>query len=180
MLTAKDALDFFIKSVIKEQLKDEEKLDIKPFDQSRGYCGPASLKMVMKYFGDERTEEEIAKIAGATHQDGAPGENLVAAALALGYDAWLEDDATIEDLIRYVVEDELPVIVDWFSTNDGHYSVVVGIDEEKQEIKLQDPEIRRLRTMPLDEFENVWFDFDSEQPEKGTFVVRRLIVMRPK
>lgn len=179
-MATRDALKTLIRNIIVEQLDDDERLDIKPFDQTRGYCGPASLKMVLRYFGDERTEEEVAEIAGASHQDGAPGENLVAAAQALGYDAWLEDDAKIEDLVKYVVDDELPVIVDWFSTNEGHYSVVVGIDEEKQEIKLQDPEIGKMRTIPLDEFENIWFDFDSDRPEKDTFVIRRLIVICPK
>ena len=180
MSTEKETLRYLVRRIIEEQLDDEDRLAVKPFDQSKGYCGPASLKMVLKFFDDERTEEEIAKIAGASKQDGTPGENLVSAAQKLGYDSWLEDNSTIEDLVKYVVKEELPVIVNWFSTTEGHYSVVVGIDEEKEEIKIQDPEIRRMRTFPLDEFENMWFDFDSDIPEKESFVIRRLIVVKPK
>ena len=172
-------LGTLIRNIITERLEDDERLDVKPFDQTKGYCGPASLKMVLRFFGDERTEKEIAKIAGSTRQDGTPGENLIVAARALGYDAVMKDEATIEDLVKCVNEDELPVIVNWFSTDDGHYSVVVGIDEEKREIKLQDPEIRKMRTLPLDEFENVWFDFDSDIPENNSFNVRRMIVIKP-
>jgi ABC-type bacteriocin/lantibiotic exporter with double-glycine peptidase domain len=177
MSKAKHVLRSLITQIIKEEL-DDEKLNVKPFDQTKGLCGPASLKMVLRYFGEEYTEDELKNLSGATKSDGVGAEYLVATARELGYDAWIEDNASIDDLAKYV-HDGTPVIVDWFSTDDGHYSVVVEIDKEKQEIKLQDPEIRQLRTMPIETFKNVWFDFDSKRPETDSFVVRRLIVIRP-
>ena len=54
------------------------------------------------------------------------------------------------------------MIVDWFSENDGHYSVVTRAT--RSEVTLMDPE-RGYRTLPRSVFERVWFDFDDQPPE---------------
>lgn len=174
-----DALRTYIRHLIREQLEDDERIPVEPFDQTRGLCGPASLKMILRYFDDDRTEEELARAAGSSKDDGTPAENLVTVARELGYDAWVEEDTSMDDLRHYVVDLELPVMVNWFSTTDGHYSVVTGIDDDAGEISLQDPEIRRTRTMPIEEFEHVWFDYTGDRPEEENFVVRRIIVVSP-
>lgn len=45
-------------------------LHIELFKQTEGFCGPASLKMVLAYYGTEKTEDELADLMGATREYG--------------------------------------------------------------------------------------------------------------
>lgn len=51
---------------------EKDLLPVKPFHETlfKGMCGPASLKMVFAYYGIEKSEEEIAKLAGTTDDSG--------------------------------------------------------------------------------------------------------------
>lgn len=79
----------------------------------------------------------------------------------------------------------MPVIVDWFTRGrqdytdsevaDGHYSVVIGLDDEH--IYLQDPEIGGERKIKRDDFMKVWFDFTGHQIEANELIVRQLIAI---
>jgi len=44
----------------------KKKIKIQPFQEklNMGYCGPASLKMVLDYYGIEKTEDELASLMG--------------------------------------------------------------------------------------------------------------------
>ena len=41
-------------------------IKIKPFQETlnKGFCGPAVLKMVLRFYGIEKSERELAKLAG--------------------------------------------------------------------------------------------------------------------
>lgn len=78
----------------------------------------------------------------------------------------------------------MPIIVDWFTRGradyndsqvpDGHYSVVVGLDDTH--IYLQDPEIGGLRKIQRDDFMKVWFDFRGEKITSWKeLIVRQLV-----
>ena len=151
-------------------------LDVKPFRQSSGLCGPACLKIVLDYYGIKKSEKEVANLSGSTHTKGVGAEGLLKAAKALGLKAFYKDFSEIKDLKDYVLVKKIPVIVDWFSTNDGHYSVVVGIDDEN--IYMQDPELGKLRTMDLETFKRVWFDYSGNfLHSKDQIIIRRIIVI---
>ncbi len=65
-----------------------------------------------------------------------------------------------------------------FSGNDGHYSVVVGIN--KTHIFLQDPEIGKIRSMKIKDFMRVWFDFTGDYlKSQHDLRVRPLLVLFP-
>lgn len=152
-------------------------LRIKPFKQSPAHCGPASLKMVLAYFGVHATEKQIAKLAG-TDKDGTRAKGLMKAAKHFGFQAHIRDFADIAD-IQHMLEYRVPVIVAWFSSDEGHYSVVVGMKGKK--IYLQDPEIGKMRSMPLKTFKRVWFDFSGDfLKSKKDIVIRRMIAVYPK
>jgi len=73
----------------------------------------------------------------------------------------------------------MPVIVDWFSADEGHYSVVVHID--KRFAYLNDPELARVRKIDVNTFERVWFDFESDYLRTPKdLILRRMIVICPK
>src|SRR3989338_4931126 len=154
-------------------------LKIKPYKQKPGYCGPASLKMVLNYFGVYKTELELAKLSHCTKENGVEAKPLLKAAQKLGFDGFVKDFSDISDLKKYVIQKKIPVIVDWFSTDDGHYSVVTHIDSKK--IHLMDPEHGKKRTLTLETFKRVWFDFPNGfLKSKNELNVRRMIVIYPK
>jgi predicted double-glycine peptidase len=153
-------------------------LNVPPYRQASGLCGASSLKMVLAYFGVQKTERELAKLAGATPQKGTTGQGLIRAAKKLGFKGLIKDFANFKDLRCYVFKKKIPVIIDWFSEDEGHYSVVCHIDDK--DIYLQDPELGALRTMDLKTFKRVWFDFPGNfLKSKNDLILRRIIVIWP-
>jgi ABC-type bacteriocin/lantibiotic exporter with double-glycine peptidase domain len=151
-------------------------LKVKPFRETPGHCGAAALKMVLEYYDVKLSEKVIARMvkAGAT---GSKADNIMNAAKRLGFRASVRDYSTFNDIKRYLGKG-IPAIVDWFSKDDGHYSVVIGIDREA--IYLQDPELGRVRRIDLKTFKRVWFDFEGEFMRTGKEVIlRRIIVVYP-
>lgn len=154
-------------------------LQVKPFRQTPGLCGPACLKMVLSFYGLDKTEKELAKSSGATLDDGVEGDGLLKAAQSYNFDGYIRDNAALSDIDKLVNTEKKPVIVDWFSGDEGHYSVVVALDKEN--IYLQDPELGYLRAMAISKFYSVWFDFPGIAIEtKDDLVLRRLLVIYPK
>ncbi len=151
-------------------------LNIPPFRQLPDLCGPSCLKMVLAYFGVEKNEPELAKLAGATKNKGATASDLIRVAKKLGFNGMIKDSASLADIKKYVLNKKIPVIVDWFSHDDGHYSVAVDIDNKN--IYLQDPELGALRMMDLKTFKRVWFDFPGDfMTSKNDLILRRMIVI---
>jgi predicted double-glycine peptidase len=151
-------------------------LNIKPFRERTNYCGPASLKMVLDYFGIKKSENELARMMGCVETLGVEAGIMIQTANKLGLAGFVKDDATFGDIRKYVLDDQIPVIVDWFSEDDGHYSVVVDIDEEN--IYLLDPQLGYVRAMTLDKFYRVWFDFPGDYlRSKDDINIRRMIVI---
>lgn len=149
-------------------------IKLKPFRQSPGLCGPASLKMVFDYYGVSASEAEIAKVAGATKEKGVSKAGLIKAAKHFGFRVFSKEKSSLNDL-RYFIKRKIPVIVDWFSEDEGHYSVVVGID--KKNIILMDPSYLRRRKFSLEKFLRVWFDFPGKFIKDPKDLVLRLILV---
>lgn len=151
-------------------------INIKPFKESYGACGPASLKMVLDHYEINKTEKELSELTKCTPDDGTTAENIVKVAKSLGLKAEFKDNCDVIDIFDYVINQKIPVIVDWYSVYEGHYSIVVDIDKEN--IYIQDPELGRLRAMRLKRFKSVWFDFPGEFIDKPeNLILRRLIII---
>ena len=114
-------------------------LNIAPFRQKPGYCGPASLKIVLGFFGVKINGKKNAEISGCSRSRGIRAEGLVRAARKLGFHAKIKDFSDLKDIKEWVNKKKIPVIVDWFAFKGGHYSVVSGIDKEN--IYLEDPSL---------------------------------------
>ena len=150
-------------------------LDVKPFKQTPGFCGPACLKMVFSYYGIEKSEMELAKLFNSIKEKGTSAQGLIDAANKLGFKAEIKDNCSFEDIKKYLSR-KIPVIVDWFLNDEGHYSIIVGIDQEN--IYLQDPNLGHLRAMKLETFYRVWFDFPKNfLRDKDDLILRRIIVI---
>lgn len=151
-------------------------LQLKPFRQTSGFCGPASLKIVLSYYGVEKSEKELVKLTGCTKTGGTTADAILAAAKKLGFTGFCKDFSTIAAL-RQLLKKGVPVIVDWFSADEGHYSVAVGVDAKS--VYLQDPELGGIRKMDVEDFKRVWFDFPGKYiKSKQDVIVRRMIVIR--
>lgn len=158
-------------------------IKLKPFRQTPGFCGPASLKMVLNYYSISVSEAELAKLSGTTQKKGTSIEGLIKAAKHFGFQAFLKTNSSLNDL-RYFVKREIPVIVDWFSEDDGHYSVVVDID--KNNIVLMDPALRKIliyirrRKFSTEDFFRIWFDFPGDFiKDSKDLTLRLMLVVTP-
>jgi ABC-type bacteriocin/lantibiotic exporter with double-glycine peptidase domain len=164
-------------------------LPVKPFQETLGggYCGPASLKMVLGYWNSEQTEEEVALRCKRDPDLGTDDVFLKEAAESYGFKVDIENNASF-DSIQQWLERGVPVIVNWFTRGrtdykddvvpDGHYSVVVGLDDAN--IYLQDPETGGLRTLDREDFMRVWFDFKPAYITSWEdIIIRQLIAIYP-
>ena len=161
-------------------------LPVKPFQETlfKSMCGPASLKMVFNYYGIEKSEEEIARLAGTTEDLGTDEESIKKVAESLGFKVEIKNESSFEDIQNYLNK-KIPVIVNWLTRGridyddsqvpDGHYSVAVGLDDEF--IYLQDPEIGKLRKIERDDFMKVWFDFKGKYIKPDELIIRQIIII---
>lgn len=161
-------------------------LKVKPFQETLGasMCGPASLKIVLNYFGVEKTEKELAKLCGHNKILGVDAKGIKKVAESLRFKVAVKNESTFKDIEKYLKKN-IPIIVNWFTrgrkdyldaeTPDGHYSVVCGLDDEF--IYLQDPEIGEMRKIKRYDFMRVWFDFEGDYLKKDELIIRQLIAI---
>jgi predicted double-glycine peptidase len=153
-------------------------LNVKPFRQSSGHCGAACLKIVLGYYGIQKSERELIKLVGSTTASGVSTENMALAIKKYKIHTIIKDNSNLKQIASLLAK-QIPIMVDWFSDNDGHYSVVVGLDREN--IYMQDPELGHLRTMKRKAFMTVWFDFEGPYlVDKDDIIIRRMIIIQPK
>jgi len=161
-------------------------LDVKPFQETLNadMCGPASLKIVLEYYGINKSEEELAKMAGHKKGSGIDDEGIKRVAERLGFKVKTKNNSSFRDIENWLKK-EVPVIVDWFTkgrtdygdsaTADGHYSAVMGLDDVF--IYLQDPELGAMRKIKRDDFVRVWFDFEGEFLKPNQLIIRQIIAI---
>lgn len=145
--------------------------------QEKGYCGPATLKIIFDHYGIIKTQEEWAKLSGTTHKDGIQNEGLYKAIKSVGFSYKIIDQASFEDLKKLIQENQTAVVIWW--SGDGHYSPVVDIDDK--EITLADPEYKEYRKIDLITFDHLWFDFAKDNNRNPSDLqLRNILVISPK
>jgi len=137
-------------------------------------CGASSLQAILVYFGksDDR-ELHLADELNTSSDWGTEPREIKRVAEKFGLKAELREGMSLDDL-RRCVDRGVPVMVayqawraedkttawsdDW---EDGHYSVVVGVDEDN--VYLEDPSlIGEIGFIPHDEFMQRWHDIDKD------------------
>jgi ABC-type bacteriocin/lantibiotic exporter with double-glycine peptidase domain len=153
-------------------------LDVKPIKQSENFCGPASLKMVLSYYGVDRSEGYLARLAKASKVYGTKSENIVATAEKFGFGSYFKDNSSLDELEELVEKDKIPVIFNWFCEYGyGHYSVATGV--KKKNLYYVEPLFGSIEKMPKEDFLYRWFDYKNVQPEESEdFIIRRIIVVK--
>jgi len=168
-------------SVMKKKI-----LKLKPFQETlnAGMCGPASLKIVLRYYGIDIEEKELAEMVGWNKELGVNDRGIKKAAENLGFKVKIKNNSSFKDIEKWLNKG-VPIIVNWFTrgrsdysgseTADGHYSVVAGLDDKF--IYLEDPEIGKMRKLKKDDFMSVWFDFSGKYIKSNELVIRQIIAI---
>jgi len=161
-------------------------LRVEPFQETlhADMCGPASLKIVLDFFGLNKSEQELANLIGVVPGIGVDDKGIKKAAESLGFNVQIKNESTFNDIEEWLKKG-VPVIVDWFTRGrhdyddsevaDGHYSVVFGLDDEY--IYLQDPETGSERKIEKMDFMKVWFDFTGEYIKPSELIIRQFIAI---
>jgi predicted double-glycine peptidase len=161
-------------------------LKVKSFQEklNSGYCGPASLKILLSYYGIEKLEKELVILCKTKKDLGTDDKGIKKAAEKLGFKVEIKNNSSFNDIGRWLNKG-IPVIVNWFTRGrtdyndsdvaDGHYSVVMGLDDKF--IYLQDPEIGRMRKLERDDFMTVWFDFTGKYIKPNELIIRQIIAI---
>ena len=161
-------------------------LNVKSFQETlyADMCGPVSLKIVLDYFGINKTEKELAVLMGLISGLGVDDKGIAKAAKTFGLNVEIKNESSFEDIEEWL-EKGVPVIVNWFTRGrrdygdsevpDGHYSVVFGLNDEY--IYLQDPEIGGERKIKREDFLKVWFDFTGLFLKPDELIIRQIIAI---
>ena len=103
--------------------------------QKRNYCGPATLELVLRHLGVEATQDSIA--ATVKRGEGTSTLAMTKYLEGLGLCALrFEGNPT---RLRACIDLGLPVIVEEEYSTTNHVAVVMGVDEERGVLLLQDP-----------------------------------------
>jgi hypothetical protein len=161
---------------LKHDLKEELLLPVEGHRQKRALCGWASLKMVLKYYGLDVGEQFVYELSGSSKKDGADADDIIAVAehdFKLKGVKW--DWCKLSDIAAWLLMD-VPVIVDYFIDDEGHYSVAVGI--KKGQIAIMDPQVAKIVPYATRDFMRMWHDFKGDYPKsKDDYITRRLIAI---
>ena len=161
-------------------------LNIKSFQETlhADMCGPASLKIVLDYYGVNKSEQDLARLTGLVPDLGVDDKSIIKVAESLGFKAQIKNESTFDDIEEWLKKG-VPVIVDWFTRGrydykdsavaDGHYSVIFGLDDEY--IYLQDPETGGERKIKREDFMKVWFDFTDRYIKPDELIIRQIIAI---
>lgn len=121
------------------------KLEIPYRKQVNEYmCGPATLQMVLAFFGKTSSQRKLRKMMQASPAElknrGTSNHKMVRAAQRAGFYVYVNEDSIMEE-IHYFVGLGYPVIINYIepSEDEGHFSVVAGFSALLKQIVLKDP-----------------------------------------
>jgi ABC-type bacteriocin/lantibiotic exporter with double-glycine peptidase domain len=161
-------------------------LKSKPFKGTpfKCWCGPSSLKIVFDFYGLDVAEKRLAQLCETNREFGTNIKKMKKVSEDFGFKFKIQDNSSFSDIENWLKKG-VPVIVDWFTRGrndysdsdvaDGHYSVVVGLDDKY--IYLNDPEIGRIRKIKRFDFMIVWFDFPGNVIIPSKIILRRIVAI---
>jgi ABC-type bacteriocin/lantibiotic exporter with double-glycine peptidase domain len=148
-------------------------LPLRRFRQiSPSHCGPAVLQSLLNFCGCRTTQKAITQAAqlslpideyGTTYLELAQATHQLFPQLLF----WYKFSATFPDLDFLINHHSHPVVVEWQGVflngspddDNGHYSLVSGIDLSSQSLTLIDPYGRQAhKTLSFGEFQPAWWD----------------------
>jgi hypothetical protein len=136
-------------------------------------CGPTSLRMILNFYGQNLSQEEIGKARrgrGTTVSDMESYPRSLEFEVHSFYD-WKKDE------MKYLLAQGYPLVAigvrppEWTKgerySGEGHYVVVVGYDDFRNIFNVYDPNRGRKLEIPYAIFKN----FHSSHPTHSNFVL---------
>ncbi|QTD41454.1 tetratricopeptide repeat protein [Sporosarcina sp. Te-1] len=137
---------FDLASLDETGVRNEVKLT--PIKQKVNYCVPASIEMILKAAGQEKTQDEVAN--HIFNRTGSKISTTVDYMKTLGFEA-VFFKSTIEAL-RQLIDLGLPVMLDLMVENSSHVQLIRGYDDRLQILSIQDPNRLEPFYVPYDVF----------------------------
>lgn len=146
-------------------------LDVPHLRQLRSWsCGPACVRMVLRYYGQDFSEADLIEALGSNERDGTAPPRLAAFFRQAGLVPHAHRNMGIAKLARVVGTLGQPCIVAlqaWgrgadhsTSWDHGHYSIVIAADDRR--VTLVDPSSKRPRRhFNTEDFLSRWRDIDA-------------------
>jgi len=155
-------------------------------------CGACCLQTVLSYWGKDVDETELMKLLGTTPEEGTYPEDLAAGARALGFEATVKDNLTLDEVEKFTANGDPMIALAqvWRSQkdvgksvvedfDDGHYIVVLGVD--KDYVYFQDPFARMCKAFaPRKMFEDHWHQVMGGDLKKNPKLMHLGIFVRGK
>jgi hypothetical protein len=148
-------------------------------------CGPATLSMNLGFYGWTGNQYEAAKFLKPDQEDkNVSPDQLVAYARSVGFQALYRVNGT-PDLLKSFLRAGLPVLVEkgfepeadlgWM----GHYELIVGFNDLKQEFIAMDSYLGPYQAVPYGDLDRYWRQFNRTYlivyPESQTATVAQLL-----
>jgi ABC-type bacteriocin/lantibiotic exporter with double-glycine peptidase domain len=125
--------------------------------QVKDTCAAAALAMVLHYWERPIRHEDIAAALLEPELRGIPGSRLAEFARRHGLTA-IAYEGDVAQLRDYVAKGR-PLIVAWKTGRDRYHDVVVvGFDDARDAVLVNDPAEGARRSVPLRTFEKRWAD----------------------
>jgi tetratricopeptide (TPR) repeat protein len=142
-------------------------------------CGPATLSMVLSYYGRSETQYDVGTAVKPNKWDlnVSPWE-LAAYARSLGLEALVREGGRI-GLIKRFLDRGIPVMLElWYYPDEhggGHYRMIVGYDEATEELFAYDVQLGPNYRVPYGQQDEEWQVFNRlyvviYRPEQGGVV----------
>lgn len=116
--------------------------------QLRNHCGPASVELCMRFFGNTAAQVDIAR--EIKHPDGGtPVHRMRQYMDAAGFHTRrVEADL---DRLRAILDRGIPVIIEEDYSTSRHVAVAIGYDDRREILEVQDPMTHEIRETGYDE-----------------------------
>jgi ABC-type bacteriocin/lantibiotic exporter with double-glycine peptidase domain len=123
--------------------------------QQKNTCAAASLAMVMRYWGQTVSSDEIAADRIDDRREGIRGSHLVEFARSRGFYA-IAFKGDRAHLVDYIAKGRPLIVALGAGANRFHDIVVVGFDDAKQDLIVHDPARGPFRRISRRTFEKKW------------------------
>jgi len=132
--------------------------DVPYIRQSQSYwCGPASLTMILNYWGVEVTQDEVAAEVYDAQAHLTYMTEMAAYPKTLGFETE-QRTGSISELKHWISLGRPLIVLQKFSLSNayGHYRVVIGYDDEQRVVVTNDPSIEENYTIDYVQFATLW------------------------
>ncbi len=122
--------------------------------QRRDYCGPSTVELVLRYWNGESSysNEQIAEKIKYT-SGGTPIFRMREFFRLAGFDT-IRCHASVS-LLKQLIRNGFPVIIQQQYSNTSHVAVVIGFDETQGVMELQDPMTHMVKLIDEIEFQRL-------------------------